>query len=91
VIQIHPAILLVAIVALSELGFLWVLVAAPVISILVNLFRYLYGRLSDPPLPAGVLPGQPVPELQTNPEAPLPRIPMVYQRSRIARRSTERI
>ena len=91
VIQIHPAILLVAIVILSELGFLWVLVAAPVISILVNLFRYLYGRLSDPPVPAGVLPGQPVPEIQTNPETHSHRIPMVYQRSRIARRSTERI
>jgi predicted PurR-regulated permease PerM len=90
-IQIHPAILLVVIVALSELGFVWILVAAPVISILTNLFRYLYGRLSDPPVPAGVLPGQPVPESQTNPETSPSPIPRVYQRSRMARRSSERI
>jgi hypothetical protein len=90
-IQIHPAILLVVIVALSELGFVWILVAAPVISILTNLFRYVYGRLSDPPVPAGVLPGQPVPESQTNPETSPSPIPRVYQRSRMARRSSERI
>jgi predicted PurR-regulated permease PerM len=85
-LQIHPAILLIAIVALSQLGFIWVLLAAPVLAILVNLFRYVYGRLSDPPLPAGVLPGQPVPQAPASQEKPAYRVPLVYRRSRAARR-----
>jgi predicted PurR-regulated permease PerM len=91
IFQAHPAVLLVVLVALSQLGFLWILVAAPVIAILTNLFRYLYGRLSDPPAPAGVLPGQPVPQAQKVEEAPVYRIPLVYRRREEARRSSERI
>jgi hypothetical protein len=91
IIQIHPAILLVVIVAMSQLGFFWVLVAAPLVSILINLFRYFYGRLSDPPLPAGVLPGQPVTPALAAPEQAVPRTPLVYRRIRNPRRPPEGI
>jgi predicted PurR-regulated permease PerM len=90
-LQVHPAILLIVIVAMSQLGFIWVLLAAPVIAILIDLFRYGYGRLSDPPLPAGVLPGQPVPQAATSQEPPVYRVPLAYRRSRAARRPSERI
>lgn len=91
IIQGHPAILLVVLVAISQFGFLWVLLAAPIISIVSGLFRYLYGRLSDPPMPAGVLPGEPVPVAPTVQETPTYRIPRVYQRRAAARRSSERM
>jgi predicted PurR-regulated permease PerM len=58
---IHPAFIVVAIVALSQFGILWLFLAAPVVAIARNLFRYVYGRVSDPPRPAGLLPGEPLP------------------------------
>jgi predicted PurR-regulated permease PerM len=61
---IHPAFLVVAIVALSQFGVLWLFLAAPVVVIARDLFRYVYGRLSDPPRPAGLLPGEPLPTPQ---------------------------
>jgi predicted PurR-regulated permease PerM len=54
---IHPSILVVVLVVLSQFGFLWVLFGTPLAVALRDLFRYAYGRLGDPPLPAGVLPG----------------------------------
>jgi predicted PurR-regulated permease PerM len=59
-IEIHPAVLSAALVALSQFGFLWLVLAAPLVAIIRDLFRYLYGRLGDPPSPAGVIPGDPV-------------------------------
>jgi hypothetical protein len=44
----------------------WLFLAAPIVSIVRDLFRYAYGRLSDPPRPAGLLPDEPLPA------APLP-------------------
>ncbi len=58
---IHPAVLVVAIVALSQFGLLWLFLAAPVVAIVRDLFRYVYGRVSDPPRPAGLLPDEPLP------------------------------
>ena len=81
IIEIHPAILLVVIVAVSTLGFGWVLLAAPAISIVTNLFRYLYGRLSSPPRPAGLLPGESIPEAQQINAY----VPLIYRRGRVAR------
>lgn len=54
VIDVHPAILLVVIVALSHFGLIWTLLAAPVAAVGLDLFRYIYGRFSDPPRPAGL-------------------------------------
>jgi len=81
IIEIHPAILLVVIVAMSSLGFGWVLVAAPIISIVTNLFRYVNGRLSSPPRPAGLLPGESIPASQQTSAY----IPLVYRRGRTER------
>lgn len=80
VIDVHPAILIVALVALSQFGLVWALFAAPLVAILRDVFRYTYGRFSDPPRPAGVLPGEPVP-IRTEPAAVRPQ-PLVYRRAR---------
>lgn len=95
-LNIHPAILVMAIVALSEFGFLWVLIAAPVTAVIRDLFQYIYGRLDAPPKPAGVLPNEPIPVLT----AAKPRrrrrlgrrtskIPVAYRHDRAARRINE--
>jgi predicted PurR-regulated permease PerM len=56
-VNLHPAILAMVLVAGSQFGLLGILVAAPLAVISRDLFRYVYGRTSDPPRPAGVLPG----------------------------------
>jgi predicted PurR-regulated permease PerM len=60
-VAIHPALLVVVLVALSQFGFLWVLLGAPLAVAARDLFRYVYGRLGDPPRPPGLLPDQPPP------------------------------
>jgi predicted PurR-regulated permease PerM len=87
--DIHPAILIVVIVALSTLGFWWILLAAPVATIIRDLFRYAYGRVSDPPRPAGLLPGEALPaELEPALSAVEERrVPLVYRRGRALRQT----
>lgn len=94
-IDIHPALLLMVIVVISELGLLWVLVAAPITVALRDVFRYVYGRVSDPPRPAGILPGIPTPLLPRSTLVPSfgpaePQIPVAYKhgRARKAAQST---
>lgn len=50
--DLHPAILAMAIAALSQFGVFWVFLAAPIVVIARDLFRYAYGRLGDPSLTA---------------------------------------
>jgi predicted PurR-regulated permease PerM len=57
VLDVHPGLLIPAIVVLSQFGFVWLLAAAPITAIARDLIRYANGRLSDPAAPAGVLPG----------------------------------
>jgi predicted PurR-regulated permease PerM len=57
VVDLHPAVLAVLLVAGSQFGLIGVLLAAPLGVMLRDLYRYVNGRLSDPPLPAGLLPG----------------------------------
>ena len=57
-VDMHPAMFVIVLVLLSQFGFLWVLIAAPLSIVLRDLFRYAYGRLGDPPAPAGVAPGE---------------------------------
>jgi predicted PurR-regulated permease PerM len=57
VVDLHPAILAVLLVAGSQFGLLGVLLAAPLGVMFRDLFRYFHGRLSEPPKPAGLLPG----------------------------------
>jgi predicted PurR-regulated permease PerM len=56
--DMHPAVLVVALVLFSGFGFVWVLLAAPIAIAARDLFRYVYGRVGDPPRPAGLLPGE---------------------------------
>jgi predicted PurR-regulated permease PerM len=58
VLDVHPGLLIPAIVALSQLGLIWLLAAGPVVAIARDTVRYLAGRLAEPPKPAGVLPGE---------------------------------
>jgi hypothetical protein len=54
----HPAILVPAIVALTQFGLIWLFLAGPLVAIVDDLVRYAHGRLSEPPKPAGVIPGE---------------------------------
>ncbi len=75
--EAHPTILTVAAIALSQLGLGWLLLSVPITTALRDLFRYVYGRLGDPPRPPGLLPDQP----PTPVTAPVPRrVPLVYRR-----------
>jgi predicted PurR-regulated permease PerM len=65
-LNIHPAILMVALVALSQFGLLWAILAAPLMALARDLFRYVYGRFADPPHPAGELPNT-APEAEATP------------------------
>ncbi len=60
-ITIHSVILLVILVIASQFGLIWLFLGAPLAQVVYDLYRYAYGRVSDPPRPAGVLPGDPVP------------------------------
>jgi predicted PurR-regulated permease PerM len=57
----HPALFVIVLVVLAQFGFIWLLVAAPLTTVVRNLFVYIYGRLSEPPRPAGLLAGVGVP------------------------------
>jgi predicted PurR-regulated permease PerM len=88
IVDIHPALLIVIIVMVSELGLFWVLLAAPVTAMIRDLFRYAYGRLSDPPRPAGLLPGETGPISTEASQLVGPaRIPLVYRHGRDPRRN----
>lgn len=85
--SVHPALLIMVIVVISDFGFLWVLLAAPITAVIRDLFLYTYGRLQDPPRPAGLLPGEPLPKTRKsrpskdNP----PPVSAVYRHGRAAR------
>lgn len=61
-VNIHPAILTALLIALTQLGFIWFLLAAPLAATIRDIYRYIYGRVSDPPRPAGLLPDEALPE-----------------------------
>ena len=80
---VPPVILVPGVVVLGQFGLLWLLLSAPILTVAADIVRYLHGRLSEPPLPAGVLPrtgafGQ-------RPTTAPARVPTVY---RGMRRST---
>jgi predicted PurR-regulated permease PerM len=74
VLDVHPALLIPAIVALSQLGFIWLLAAGPIVAIARDTVRYLAGRLAEPPKPAGVLPGERATTPAPTVAAPLPAV-----------------
>ena len=91
VADIHPALLVMAIVALSEFGILWIPLAAPITAVVRDSFRYIFGRVSDPPRPAGMLPIEPEWPLwapaRHQDELQPQKIPLAYRRGRAARRT----
>lgn len=77
-LNVHPLILIPGVVVLSQLGPLWLLLSAPILASASDLVRYLHGRMSEPPRPAGVLPGDPLPASATA-DARVAAIPPVYR------------
>ena len=75
VLDVHPGLLIPAIVAMSQLGLIWLLIAAPILAIARDSVRYLAGRLDNPPRPAGVIPGERV----TGVAAVAAALPSVYR------------
>jgi predicted PurR-regulated permease PerM len=84
--EIHPVPLVLIAVAFSQLGLAWVLFSVPISMALRDLFRYTYGRLADPPVPAGRLPDQQM--LATTRVVPRRPVPAAYRRGRAARVSS---
>lgn len=76
VLDVHPGLLIPAIVVLSQFGGLWLLAAAPLVAILRDVTRYMAGRLGDPAAPANVLPGERAPKARS---ASAARVPSVYR------------
>lgn len=83
-LRVHPAVLIPGVVVLSQVGPVALLLSAPILSFGSDLVRYLHGRLSEPPRPAGVLPGDPLPVAATAATAAVipGRVPSVYRRRR---------
>jgi predicted PurR-regulated permease PerM len=75
---VHPALLIPSIVILTEFGWIWLFIAAPVVSIAVNTVRYFHGRLSEPARPAGVLPWDAAAAATAAGASPA-RVPAVYR------------
>ena len=78
-VNIHPGVLAVVAVALSQLGLAWALLTIPIVAISRDLFQYAYGRVSDPPRPAGLLPGMRSPAANTTTAS---SARLVYRRGR---------
>ncbi|NCC32987.1 MAG: AI-2E family transporter [Chloroflexia bacterium] len=76
IVDLHPAILILVVVALSQFGFWWILLATPITAVVRDLYRYAYGRFADPPRPAGLLPGEPHPAVKAVRRRPA----LVYRR-----------
>lgn len=75
-VGLHPAVLMVLLVVCSQVfGLAGAILSAPLGAVSRDVFSYLYGRLSEPPRPAGELPArlrekpkQPPPEPAERPE-----------------------
>jgi predicted PurR-regulated permease PerM len=60
-LRVHRAILIPGVVVLSQIGPIALLLSAPILAFGSDLVRYFHGRFSEPPRPAGILPGEPIP------------------------------
>jgi hypothetical protein len=78
-------------IMLSQVGFVYALLSVPIIVLSRDIFRYAYGRLSDPPRPAGLLPDDPRPIASPEQQVLITtRKPLVYRRVAVKRRPTPR-
>jgi predicted PurR-regulated permease PerM len=57
-LNVRAAIAVPGVVVISSFGLLPLLLSAPILVILRDLIAYVRGRLAEPPLPAGLLPGE---------------------------------
>jgi predicted PurR-regulated permease PerM len=72
-LRIHPAVLMVLLIVMSQFGFIWIVLAGPVAATARDLFLYIYGRFDDPPRPAGLLPDEAVESTERRTENREPR------------------
>ena len=56
--QLHPIVMVPAIVALTQFGLVWLFLAGPLMSLGYDLIRYARGRLAHPAAPAGAIPDE---------------------------------
>ena len=83
----HAAVMALLAIMLSQIGFVYALLSVPIIVLSRDIFRYVYGRLGDPPKPAGLLPDDPKPIAPPDQQVLVTlRKPLVYRRT--ARRRT---
>jgi predicted PurR-regulated permease PerM len=61
-LRIHPAILMVLLIVMSQFGFIWIVLTGPVAATARDLYLYIHGRFDEPPRPAGLLPDEPLPK-----------------------------
>jgi predicted PurR-regulated permease PerM len=66
----HPAVLMVLLIMFGQLGTFWLILAAPLSALFREEVRYVFGRLSTPPRPAGLLPHEGAPA-EPRPAAPV--------------------
>ena len=87
--EVHPAVLVVAVVALSELGLFWLLLSVPIVTTFRDLFRYANSRLREPASPAGLIPDEVRPTMAAGEARPAAtqNLPLAYRRNRAARSS----
>ncbi len=89
--QPHAAVMALLAIMLSQVGFVYALLSVPIIVLSRDIFRYVYGRLNDPPRPAGLLPDDPRPIAPPEQQVLITtRKPLVYRRAVARRRPTTR-
>jgi predicted PurR-regulated permease PerM len=76
-LNINPALLMPIVYILGHFGVLWIIFSAPLAAMGRDLFVYVYGRFEEPPRPAGLLPGEPLPEAAMPPGTTTPATPGV--------------
>lgn len=87
----HAAVMALLAIMLSQIGFVYALLSVPIIVLSRDIFRYVYGRLNDPPRPAGLLPDDPKPIASPDQQVLVTvRKPLVYRRVAAKRRPTPR-
>jgi len=79
IIDVNPALLILFIVALGQIGFLWLFLAAPLAGMSRDLFFYIYRRL-DEAKPEVELPSVEMQSVVSPTESSSKPVPMIYRR-----------
>ena len=78
VLNVRASLAIPGVVVLSSIGIGWLLLSAPILVIFRDTVAYLRGRLSEPPMPAGVLPGERT-QATVMAQAPARPVPVLYR------------